>query len=112
VVGVSFRADLLAEVAAVEQLAALDGLADAAVSRFVRVGAGGGSFVDASAWEAVYEAVRPSERARLHERAAEALIGWIERGSFVDPAEVARHLVASGPSAAEHAASFFVRAGE
>jgi len=112
VVGVSFRADLLAEVAGVEQLAALDGLADAAVSRFVRVGAGGGSFVDASAWEAVYEAVRPSERARLHERAAEALIGWIERGSFVDPAEVARHLVASGPSAAEHAASFFVRAGE
>lgn len=112
VVGVSFRVDLVAEVTGLERLAALDGLVDTAVSPIVRVNTTRGSFVDAAVWEKVYEAVPPSERVRLHGRCAEALIGWIERGRVVDPAEVARHLLASGPSVAERAAVFFVKAGD
>lgn len=112
VVGVSFRVDLLAEVAGVEQLAALDGLALPEFSRFVHLVAGDGSFVDVATWGEVYEAIPPSQRARLHERAAEVLIDWIERGRVVEPAEIARHLLASGPSATERAAAFLVRAGD
>jgi len=111
VLGASFRADLLAEVLGVDRLSALDALADDVEPGGLGLDAGVGRFVDVAGLREVYDAIAPSERARLHGRAAAVLIGWSEDGRRVDPAEVGRHLLASGADD-RRAAEFLVSAGD
>lgn len=112
VIGVSFGADLLAEVAGVDRTDVLDELASCAPVGLLRLDAESGRFFDVAAHRELYDGIRPSERARLHGRVAELLIGWYDDGRrAVHPADVAHHLLASG-SDGRRAAEFLLAAGD
>ena len=95
VIGVSFPADLLAQVAGVDRADALDGLAAHAHTGLVVFDAVRSPLGCCCASAGVRQH-RSSERARLHGRVAEELVAWKDRDRLVDPAEVALHLLASG----------------
>jgi tetratricopeptide (TPR) repeat protein len=111
VIGVSFSADLLAAMAGMDPGDVLDALAERAPAGLLHFDARGGRFRDETEHEALCARTPPSERVRLHARAAEVLVDWYESGRpGVPPAEVARHLVAAGAS--DRASGFFVAAGD
>ncbi|MGW3117392.1 ATP-binding protein [Streptomyces sp. NPDC001107] len=107
VLGTRFRLDVLAEAAEVPlgELRTLLGEA-AGAGLLAEAGADRGAFRHDLLRDAVYDTLTPAERAALHHSAAEVLSGYARRGRDTGPAEVAHHLLLSGPEQAEEAARY------
>jgi DNA-binding SARP family transcriptional activator len=99
VLGRRFDLGLLAAVSDVDEDDLLDLVEPAQTAGLVREdGAEGFAFGHALVRDTVYAGLRPTRRARLHARAAEALAG-----SPAHTTEEARHWLAAGPSRADRA---------
>ena len=107
VLGTRFRLDVLAEAAEVPlgELRTLLGEA-AAAGLLAEAGADRGAFRHDLLRDAVYDTLAPAARAALHHAAAEVLAGYARRGRDTGPAEVAHHLLLSGPEQAGEAARY------
>ncbi|MGW2570599.1 AAA family ATPase [Streptomyces sp. NPDC001537] len=107
VLGTRFRLDVLAEAAEVPlgELRTLLGEA-AGAGLLVEAGADRGAFRHDLLRDAVHDTLAPAERADLHRTAAEVLAGYARRGRDTGPAEVAHHLLLSGPEQAAEAARY------
>ncbi|MFF4361695.1 ATP-binding protein [Streptomyces sp. NPDC001604] len=107
VLGTRFRLDVLAEAAEVPlgELRTLLGEA-AGAGLLAEAGADRGAFRHDLLRDAVHDTLTPAERAALHHAAAEVLAGYARRGRDTGPAEVAHHLLLSGPEQAREAASY------
>ncbi|MFI7403207.1 ATP-binding protein [Streptomyces sp. NPDC049541] len=107
VLGTRFRLDVLAEAAEVPlaELRTLLGEA-AGAGLLAEAGADRGAFRHDLLRDAVHDTLAPAERADLHRTAAEVLAGYARRGRDTGPAEVAHHLLLSGPEQAREAARY------
>ncbi|MER6422126.1 AAA family ATPase [Streptomyces sp. NPDC001137] len=107
VLGTRFRLDVLAEAAEVPlgELRTLLGEA-AGAGLLGEAGADRGAFRHDLLRDAVHDTLAPAERADLHRTAAEVLAGYARRGRDTGPAEVAHHLLLSGPEQAVEAARY------
>ncbi|MGW2720965.1 ATP-binding protein [Streptomyces sp. NPDC001492] len=107
VLGTRFRLDVLAEAAEVPlgELRTLLGEA-AGAGLLGEAGADRGAFRHDLLRDAVHDTLAPAERADLHRTAAEVLAGYARRGRDTGPAEVAHHLLLSGPEQAAEAARY------
>lgn len=107
VLGTRFRLDVLAEAAKVPlgEVRTLLGEA-AAAGLLAEAGADRGAFRHDLLRDAVYDALAPAERTTLHESAAAVLAAHARRGRDTTPAEVAHHLLLSGPEHASQAARY------
>ncbi|MFI6561822.1 ATP-binding protein [Streptomyces sp. NPDC050534] len=107
VLGTRFRLDVLAETAEVPlgEVRALLGEA-AGAGLLAEAGADRGSFRHDLLRDAVHDTLAPAERTALHRAAAQVLAGYARRGRDTAPAEVAHHLLLSGPEHAGEAARF------
>lgn len=105
--GTRFRLDVLAEAAAVplDEVRALLGEA-AGAGLLAEAGANEGRFRHDLLREALSERPSPGERAGLHRTVATVLTGYARRGRDTGPAEVAHHLLLSGPEHAREAAGY------
>jgi hypothetical protein len=107
VLGTRFRLDVLAEAAEVPLGDVRTLLGEAAgAGLLAEAGADRGAFRHALLRDAVYDTLAPAERATLHHTAAEVLAGYARRGRDTGPAEVAHHLLLSGPEQAGEAARY------
>src|SRR6185436_9808842 len=105
-----FRLDVLAESGSVALGDVRGLLNDAERGGVVSIPEPGvGHFTHELLRDALYEALPPTERAALHERAATVLAALAERGRGVKAAEVAHHLTRAGPEFADRAADFSAR---
>ncbi|MFI0960429.1 ATP-binding protein [Streptomyces sp. NPDC021080] len=105
--GTRFRLDVLADAAAVplDEVRAL--LAEAAgAGLLAEAGANEGRFRHDLLREALSDRPAPAERAGLHRTLAAVLAGHARRGRDTGPAEVAHHLLLSGPEHAREAAGY------
>jgi tetratricopeptide (TPR) repeat protein len=96
VLGPAFPADLFAEVTGLDRETALDALAATAGPDLVAVDTGGARFVDHDALRRLRDGLPPSRRARVHARAADALLRWRSGGRAIAPERVAVHLLGAG----------------
>lgn len=112
VLGPEFSIEVLAEMFSLDPLHVLDGMAGALDARLVELGPTSGRFTDSGAHRAAYAGLAPSERARLHGLAGDALIRLSQSGRPVEPADIATHLLAAGPAGAIRATAFLVEAGD
>lgn len=112
VLGTRFRLDVVAEVteislaefgAAMSEVRAA-GLVDDAEP-------GEGQFRHDLIRDAIYDALPINERMRVHGRAGAVLAVFAQRGRDVEAAEVAHHLLRTGPGSAHEAAEFASQAG-
>ncbi|MEU6255006.1 AAA family ATPase [Streptomyces sp. NPDC047043] len=107
VLGTRFRLDVLAEAAEVPLGEVRTLLGEAAgAGLLAEAGADRGAFRHDLLRDAVYDTLTPAERAALHRTAAEVLAGYARRGRDTGPAEVAHHLLQSGPEHAVEAARY------
>ncbi|MFD5813396.1 hypothetical protein [Streptomyces sp. NPDC127038] len=111
--GTRFRLDVLAEAAAVplDEVRALLGEA-AGAGLLTEAGANEGRFRHDLLREALSGRPAPAERAGLHRALAAVLAGHAGRGRDTGPAEVAHHLLLSGPEHAREAAGYCREAAE
>jgi len=107
VLGTRFRLDVLAEAAEVPlgEVRALLGEA-AGAGLVAEVGADRGAFRHDLLRDAVYDTLSFADRTALHHTAADVLAGYARRGRDTAPAEVAHHLLLSGPEHARRAAEY------
>ncbi|MFG2788481.1 ATP-binding protein [Streptomyces sp. NPDC048419] len=107
VLGTRFRLDVLAETAEVPlgEVRALLGEA-AGAGLLAEAEADRGAFRHDLLRDAVHDTLAPAERAALHRAAAQVLAGYARRGRDTAPAEVAHHLLLSGPEQAGEAAGY------
>ncbi|MFE7174364.1 AAA family ATPase [Streptomyces sp. NPDC057616] len=107
VLGTRFRLDVLAETAEVPlgEVRALLGEA-AGAGLLAEAGADRGAFRHDLLRDAVHDTLAPAERTALHAAAAQVLAGYARRGRDTSPAEVAHHLLLSGPEHAHEAAQY------
>ncbi|MDF2273167.1 AAA family ATPase [Streptomyces coacervatus] len=107
VLGTRFRLDVLAEAAEVPLGEVRTLLGEAAgAGLLAEAGADRGAFRHDLLRDGVYDTLAPAERAALHHTAAEVLAGYARRGRDTGPAEVAHHLLLSGPEHAGEAARY------
>ncbi|MFF4257321.1 ATP-binding protein [Streptomyces sp. NPDC001663] len=107
VLGTRFRLDVLAEAAEVPLGEVRTLLGEAAgAGLLAEAGADRGAFRHDLLRDAVYDTLTPAERAALHRTAADVLAGYARRGRDTGPAEVAHHLLQSGPEHAAEAARY------
>ncbi|MFF4501868.1 ATP-binding protein [Streptomyces sp. NPDC001401] len=107
VLGTRFRLDVLAEAAEVPLGEVRTLLGEAAgAGLLAEAGADRGAFRHDLLRDAVYDTLTPADRAALHHTAAEVLAGYARRGRDTGPAEVAHHLLLSGPEQAGEAARY------
>ncbi|WP_030928863.1 ATP-binding protein [Streptomyces sp. NRRL S-646] len=107
VLGTRFRLDVLAEAAEVPLGELRTLLGEAAGAGLLAVaGADRGAFRHDLLRDAVHDTLAPAARAALHQAAAEVLAGYARRGRDTGPAEVAHHLLLSGPEQAGEAARY------
>ncbi|MET7479193.1 AAA family ATPase [Streptomyces sp. NPDC005648] len=107
VLGTRFRLDVLAEGAEVPlgEVRSLLGEA-AAAGLLAEVGADRGAFRHDLLRDAVYDTLGFADRTALHHTVADVLAGYARRGRDTAPAEVAHHLLLSGPDHASRAAAY------
>ncbi|AWT41105.1 hypothetical protein DMT42_01345 [Streptomyces actuosus] len=111
VLGTRFRLDVLAETAAVPLAEVRALLAESAGAGLTAdPDAARGAFRHDLLREAVHATLSPGERAALHRTAATVLAGHARRGRDTGPAEVAHHLLRSGPGHEAEAAAYAHRA--
>jgi tetratricopeptide (TPR) repeat protein len=107
VLGTRFRLDVLAEAAEVPLGEVRVLLGEAAGAGLLgEVGADRGGFRHDLLRDAVYGALSPGARTNLHRAAADVLAGYARRGRDTGPAEVAHHLLLTGPENAREAAAY------
>ncbi|WP_339133624.1 AAA family ATPase [Streptomyces sp. f51] len=111
--GTRFRLDVLAEAAAepLDQVRALLGEAEGA-GLLTEAGADEGRFRHDLLREALSGRPAPAERAGLHRTLAAVLAERAGRGRATGPAEIAHHLLLSGPEHAREAAMYCREAAE
>jgi tetratricopeptide (TPR) repeat protein len=113
VLGTTFPLDVLAESAGVDIGVVLDDLGGAETAGLLgSLGSSSGAFTHEIIRDAVYEALAPSARARLHGDAADTLVRLRTKGRRVEAVELARHYLAAGPGRSEAAATYAREAGD
>ncbi|MFE2263112.1 ATP-binding protein [Streptomyces griseosporeus] len=111
VLGTRFRLDVLAETAGVPLAEVRALLAESTGAGLTAdPDAARGAFRHDLLREAVHATLSPGERAALHHTAATVLAGHARRGRDTGPAEVAHHLLRSGPGHEAEAAAYAHRA--